>query len=153
MIMRATLIAVMYIACVLAACTEKVKDVSGDRKYKSLIGAEYEIVGPVEAYGIRYHSKASVDSVTLVPPPGYDSFEVGFRVPIALGSKITIRQVLKTNRVFDPPMRFVVQLEGTQLPVDVPISMDIYGGNKGNADVDLNPSIYRPLPARISNKL
>jgi len=142
--MRATnLVFFCFGMCCLTACTEKVKDVSGDLQYKNLLGIEYEIVGPVDAYGIRHHSKAPVDYATLVPPPGFEGSEVGFRVPVALGSKITIRRVLRVNRLFDPPMRFVVELEGTRLPANGPVIIDIFRGSQGKGDIDLNPGIYR----------
>jgi len=149
--MRGTFIVVTYIVmCFLGACSEeKLKDVSSDPKYKNVIGTEYEIVGPLLAYGIRNHSRAPVELVSLIPPPGIEGSEVGFRVPVAIGSKVIIRRVLKTNRVFDPPMTLVVQLKGTQLPVDTTmIRIDLFRGNEGKGNVDLNASIYRPVYAK-----
>lgn len=148
--MRGTFIVVTCIVmCFLGACSEeKLTDVSSDPTYKNVIGAEYEVVGPLLAYGIRDHSRAPVELVTLIPPPGIEGSEVGFRVPVAIGSKVTIRRVFKTNRVFDPPMTLVVQLEGTQLPVDTMIRIDLFRGNEGKGNVDLNASIYRPVYAK-----
>lgn len=147
--MSRTLIVFMgMVMSLLAACTDETfKDVSRDQKYRNVIGAEYEIVGPLIAYGIRDHPEAPVELVTLIPPPGIEGPEVGFRVPIEIGSRVTVRRVLKTNRVFDAPMTLVVELKGTQLPADSMVRIDLFRGNEGKGNVDLNSMIYRPVHA------
>lgn len=126
---------------------EKFEDVSGDPKFHAAIEARYEIVGAVDAYGIRPHSKGAVDYITLIPPPGIEGPEVGFKVPIRTGSTITVVKVLRTNRVFDPTMSFVVKLEGTGMPVNVPTRIELFRGNGGAGFLQLNPAIYRQLPS------
>jgi hypothetical protein len=148
MIMRKTFIRMCIAMCFVVACTYKFEDMSDHPRYKPLIGTQYEVIRPLEAYGMRDNSRAPVDSVTLIPPPGIGTSQVGFRVPVAIGSKVTIRRVIRTNRVFDPPMNLMVQLEGTQLPVHAPlVEIELFRGKEGDGDADLNPSIYRPLSA------
>lgn len=131
---------------VLQGCSgEKLKDVSDDPKIKPFVGSQYEVVGLVYAYGIREHSKAPVDLITLIPPPGIEGSEVGFRTPVRVGSRITVLKVLKTNRVLDPDMDFVVRLEGTELPTEAIIRIELFRGNEGTGFLQLNPAIYRKL--------
>jgi len=132
----------------LPGCSEqKLKDVSNDPKVKPFIGSQYEIVGLVYAYGMREHSKAPVDLITLIPPPGIEGSQVGFRTPVRVGSTITVLKVLRTNRLFDPEMDFVVSLEGTELPAEAITRVELFRGNEGTGFLQLNPAIYRKLPA------
>jgi hypothetical protein len=143
--MSRTLIIVMSITMsLLTACTDETfKDVSRNQKYSNVVGAEYEIVGPLIAYGIRDHLDAPVELVTLIPPPGIEGSEIGFRVPIEIGSRVIVRRVLKTNRVFDAPITLVVELKGTRLPIDSVVRIDLFRGNEGEGNIDLNSNIYR----------
>ena len=89
----------ILVAVTVSACSEvKLTDVSLHADYKPIVGAQYEVMGTLYAHGIRRHAQAPVHYITLVPPPGFDGSEVGFRVPIELGSRITITRVMRTNR-------------------------------------------------------
>ncbi|MDQ2988102.1 MAG: hypothetical protein M3R60_03245 [Pseudomonadota bacterium] len=79
---RTLLLTVMAVGA-LAGCDERFADVSNDPRFRQNVGARYEVIGAVDAYGIRHHSKAPVDYVTLIPPPGIAGSEVGFRIRIA----------------------------------------------------------------------
>ena len=59
----------------------------------------YVVVGQVDAYGVRRNSKAPVEYITLIPPPGVQGSEVGFQVPVRLRSTLTVRKVIRTNRL------------------------------------------------------
>lgn len=124
---------------------QKHTDVSANAVYKEQIGRQYEVVGRVDAYGIRPHSQAAVTYVTLIPPPGIGGPEVGFRIPVVAGSKVTVTKVLKTNRLLDPDMTFEIGLAGTKLPAEMPIRIDLFRGNEGDSALQLNPGIYRKL--------
>lgn len=132
----------------LAGCDfqEKQKDISSEPRSKSTIGTRYEVVGAVDAYGIRRTSQAPVDEITLIPPPGIAGPEVGFRIPVRPGSTVAVRKVIRTNRAIDPEMNLVVELEGTPMPVAVPVSIELFRGNEGKGYLQLNPKIYRRLP-------
>ncbi|MEO7496844.1 MAG: hypothetical protein ABIT83_07330 [Massilia sp.] len=140
------MIALFTAISLLDACTEeKCNDVSSEPKFKSVIGAEYEIIGPLLAYGIRQHSKAPVEFVSLIPPPGIEGSEVGFEIPVAIGTRITVLRVIRTNRVFDPPLTLVVDMKGTNLPIDTKVKIQLFRGNEGKGEIGLNTNIYRPL--------
>jgi hypothetical protein len=131
----------------LPGCTweQRLDDVSNEPKFKSVVGSRYVVARAVAAYGIREHSGAAVDYITLIPPPGIDGPEVGFRMPVRIGSTITVLKVYRTNRWPDPDMTLGVRVEGTQMPVDAGIRMDLFRGNEGEGEVGLNPDIYRKL--------
>jgi len=142
--------AALGLGLLLAACSMEVAltDVSSEPRFQPLIGERFEIIGPVYAYGIRHHSGAPVEYVTLLPPPGIGGYEVGFEAPLATGSVLTIAKVVKTNLVFDNGLAFIVTLEGTTLPAAVPVRVELNRGNEGNGSAELNPDIYRRVPAR-----
>ena len=130
----------------LLACTEETfKDVSDAPEFKIAVGATYEVVGAVDAYGIRRHSGAAVEYITLIPPPGIEGSEVGFRVSVNSGSRIIVLKVLKTNRWIDRDLSFVVKLEGTNMKSDVVTRIDLFRGNEGQGFLQLNPRIYRKM--------
>ena len=129
----------------LVACQVRFEDVSKYPEFRHVIGSRYEVVGAVNAYGIRPHSKAEVEYITLIPPPGFDGSEIGFRVPINYGSKITVLKVLKSNRWPDPNITFVVKIEGTEMPIDSTIRIDLFRGNEGKGSLQLNPEVYQNI--------
>ena len=101
--MTKLLLTLLVALWMLLGCSdEKPKDISDESKIKRLVGGRYEVVGLVYAYGIRKHSKAPIERITLIPPPGIERSEIGFKIPVNPGSTITILKVLKTNRVLDP---------------------------------------------------
>jgi len=146
MIMKKLLLPMIAAAGLLLGCSEKLTDVSNDPRIKPFVGGQYEVVGLVDAYGMREHSKAPVDLIILNPPPGFKSHQVGFRTPVRIGSRITVLKVLRTNRVFDPNMDFVVRLEGAELPTQATTRIPLFLGNEGDGFLQLNPAIYRKLP-------
>jgi len=144
--MRIKLLLLIVIALgALVACQETFVDVSKDPKFRQVVGSQYTVVGRVDGYGIRQHSKAEVEYITLIPPPGIEGSEVGFRVPITLGSRITVLKVLRSNRWPDPNLTLVIRLEGMQMPVETTIIIDLFRGNEGKGLAQLNPSIYRNI--------
>lgn len=130
----------------LIGCSDETRvNVSEQERFKRFIGMQFEVIGPVDAYGIRPHSKAEVEYVTLIPLPGIDGPEVAFRTRLHVGSKLTVTRVIWTNRPFDRSMSYEVLLEGTQLPQAVPVRLDLFRGNDGDDAMQPNPKLYRRL--------
>lgn len=128
----------------ISACSEVgLVDVSLDPDHMQLIGEQYEIVGAVDAYGIRPHSKAEVEYITLIPPPGIGGNEVGFKIRLRSGSRITIVKVMETNRWLDCGVAFIVTVEGTSMPIAAMTRIEMNRGNESDGCLDLNPEIYR----------
>jgi hypothetical protein len=137
-------IAMALLGLFTSACSdEKRRDVSTDAKFEGLVGMEYEVIGPIDAYGIRQHSGAPVEYVTLMPPPGIAGSYVGFRVPLQPGSTVVVQRVYDTNRWPDPDMSYDVVLKGTALPTGAPVRIDLFRGNEGEDRSRLNPRHYR----------
>lgn len=129
-----------------AGCDDtKFIDVSSQKKYSELVGTKYMIIDAVDVYGIRKHSKAPIGYFTLIPPPGIKGAEVGLRAPVPIGSTLTVLRIYETNRIFDGSITFEVMLTGVDLPPNVPIRVDLMRGNKGAADLGLNPKIFRRI--------
>lgn len=131
----------------IAACGYKrtYEDVSSKPQYKPMVGSAYKVVGTLYAHGILKHSKAPVDSVVLVPPPGFMGSEVGFKFAIKEGTVFKVRKVLLTNRIFDPPLTLDVEYLGDDLPPDLPVHIDLFRGNEGETELSLNPKIYQKV--------
>ncbi|WP_379681164.1 hypothetical protein [Massilia consociata] len=58
-----------------------------------------------------------------------------------------MRKVVRTNRIFEGDMNLEVDLEGALLPADVPVTIQLMRGNEGKGYLELNPQIFRKLPA------
>jgi hypothetical protein len=144
--LSAAIFGVVAVAC----GTETRTDVSEQSSFKHLVGEEYEIVGTVIAYGLREHSAAPVDYVTLIPPPGIGGSQVGFRISVQPGSRVVVQRVFKTNRWPDPDMSYDVVLKGMPLPTDAPVRIDLFRGNEGKNPSELNPNLYRKLGREAS---
>jgi hypothetical protein len=130
----------------LFGCSDETRiNVSEQDEFRRFVGMQFEVIGSVDAYGIRSHSRKEVEYATLIPLPGIDGPEVGFRTRLLIGSKVTVLRVVKTNRMFDPAMSYEVLLQGTQLPKAVPIRLDLFRGNQGEGAMQLNPQLYREL--------
>ena len=144
MIFRLLHISLIAFTMILSACGEtKYADVSTRPGYRELVGVTYTVVSPVDAYGIRRHSKAVTEYVTVIPPPGIKGSEVGFRIPIAVGSTLTVMSVYETTRLFDSSISFGVRLTGGVIPANLPIRIDLMRGNQGAEKHSLSPKIYR----------
>ena len=151
--MRRTLLLLMVIAVgALVGCDVQFTDVSKDPEFRQLVGARYEVIGALDAYGIRQHAKAPVEYITLIPPPGIAGSEVGFSIAIEPGSTITVLKVLKTNRWPDPDLTLEVRLTGTRMPVETEIRIDLFRGNEAKDNTGLNPRIYRPIAPEESGQ-
>jgi hypothetical protein len=143
-----SLFALITASCMLAACDARmVADLGNTPAYKGVVGSRYEVVGALDAYGVKLDLQAGPDYVALIPPPGVSGPEIAFTVPVARGSTVTVLQVFKTNRWQFQDVTLIVALEGTRLPIRSDIHLDLFRGNEGPGKTLLNPAIYRKLPA------
>lgn len=136
------LLAVMTM--MLSACSETTfNDVSNKAGYRELVGTSYLVIGQLDAYGIRKHSQAAVEYVTLIPAPGIAGSEVGFRAPVTVGTTMTVTRVFETNRSFDPSISLEVKMFGDPILGNLPIRVDLMRGNQGSNKLSLNPAIFQ----------
>jgi hypothetical protein len=149
---KSFLFLLLFFSAMLSACSDvTLTDASEDAAHRRLIGERYEVIGVVDAYGIRRHSKADVEYITLVPRPGFKGPEVGFKVRVDPGSVVRIDRVVKTNRWFDCRVAFIVSLQGMALPEDETIRIEMNRGNEGSGCLELNPELYRSLRDPIAD--
>jgi hypothetical protein len=131
-------------AAMLLACGETTMyDVSNKPDYREMVGTTYTVIGSLAAYGIRKHSRADVEYVTLIPEPGIAGSEVGFRTPIAIGTTVTVIRVYKTNRLIDSSISLEVRLSGDSINGSLPVRVDLMRGNQGVSNLSLNPTVFR----------
>ena len=131
---------------VLCNTKESYRDVSAKPWASQAIGERYEVIGKVYGYGMREYSSAPVDYVLITAPPGVGGTTVAWEEPVRKGSVLTVRKVLKSNRILEHDINLVVDLEGTPLPDAAPRTIRLVRANQGRGEVDLNPEIYRKLP-------
>ncbi|MEN5061736.1 hypothetical protein [Luteimonas sp. TWI1416] len=138
-------IPLLPVLLLMQSCSEvALEDVSDEPAYSVLVGRRYEIVGAINAYGIRAHSGAATSYVALIPPPGVGGSEVAYRRRLTLGSQIQVEKVFETNRWFDCGVALRVRLEdGSEFSELVRVELN--RGNESESCRDLNPAIYRAL--------
>lgn len=132
----------------LVACGQETQvDVSKSPSYATTIGTQYEIVGRLLAYGIRQHSQAPIEYVTLMPPPGIMGSSIVPLGEVPLGAVVTVIAVHRTNRVIDDPHTFVVSVSQSATLTAYPTRIDRFRGNEGNAGpLALNEAVFKPRP-------
>ena len=135
----------LFIAGLMGCYSEKFVDISNEEGYSKLIGKTYEITGPVIGHGIRKHSNASVDYVTLMPPPGIGGHQIAFANLVPVGSKIKIVKVLKSNRLIDSDITLMIEIYEGDFTSDVPVRIDLTRGNEGSKSTLLNEKFYKKI--------
>jgi len=119
-------------------------DKSTAQEFRHVVGAKYVVTREISAYGIRRPDESEVYVTALFAPPGISGPEVAYSSKVPAGSTITILKVVETNRWLpSEKMALVVHVEDANLPIDIPIRIDLYGGNKGNGDFILNPEYFK----------
>jgi hypothetical protein len=132
------------VCCSLLGCEERLSaDLSNEPEYKSFIGSRYEVTADLVAYAIKRTLNRKAEYMTLIPPPGIAGPEVEFTIPVNRGSEVTILRVVKTNRWPDPDLTLIVRLADTRIPPQLPVRIDLFGGNERAGGVLMNPAIYR----------
>ncbi|MNM86851.1 hypothetical protein D3C81_990160 [compost metagenome] len=138
-------IVVFFVFGLIGCYSEKFIDISNEEGYSKLIGKTYEITGPIIGHGIRKHSNAPVDYVTLMPPPGIGGHQIAFANLVPIGSKIKIVKVLKSNRLIDSDITLIIEVYEGDFTSNVPIRIDLTRGNEGSKSTLLNEKFYRKI--------
>lgn len=119
------------------------EDMTTRRPYSDLVGAEFRVVASdVNAYGIYGNwPERVVTYVTFIPPPRIRGYEVAFHRQIPKGTTFRIVGVWRISYLFPPVLALRVELRGSDLPVGVPVEIDLSRGNE--AGPTLNPNVYQ----------
>ena len=135
---------------VLTGCGQQsYTDVSNDPNYEGMVGQRFSVAGPLLAYGIKDHSAAPIEYITLMPPPGIGGRSIVPLGTVKTGAILTVMTVRMTNRLLDDPVNYVVLLDESDFHASVPIHVDRFRGNEGpDGRTSLNPSIFHQLPRK-----
>lgn len=114
--------------------------------YAQIVGTEYRIVAPVDAYGIygNLDNRKAISYITLIPGVGISGPEVAFKKRIAKGQKITVLSAWQKRMLLDSYVYYVISLQGADLPHDVQVRIDLIRGNEG-VGAELNPRVYERI--------
>jgi len=118
MILRRIAIAV-FIACTIAGCRDR--DLSTTPQYGGLIGAQYRTKTALYANGVRRTNNSSELSVVTILPVQQTGPEIAFHRSIPIGHHVKVLAVHKRFMLFDDGTRFVVALDGIDLPAGVEV--------------------------------
>lgn len=140
------IVCMMVIATSSACIKPAVEELTLTSPYANLIGAEYRVVGDVVAHGIykNLNQRVAPSYITLVPGVGFSGPEVAFKKPIAKGQHITILSAWRERQLISWDVYYLVTLQNTDLPRDVPVQIELSRGNEG-VDAGLNPAVYERL--------
>ncbi len=121
-------------------------DVSNEPEYQAMVGKTFKVVGPLLAYGIREHSAAPIEYVTLMPPPGIEGRTIVSLGSVPRDSTISIKAAQRATFIIYDPLRYRVSATIADMPATVPIYVDRFRGNEGSdGKTSLNAQIYLPV--------
>lgn len=114
--------------------------------YAQIVGTEYRIVAPVDAYGIygNLNNRKVISSIELIPGVGISGPEVAFKKRIAKGQKITVLSAWQERKLLHSNVYYVVDMQDADLPRDIQVRIDLSRGNEG-VGAELNQHIYERI--------
>jgi hypothetical protein len=142
----------LLLVVALASCTYREDDVSDHPQARELIGAKYQVVQDIRAYGVRPHSGAEAEYIIITAPPGFSGPEVAFEDTVHAGAELTVLKVLKTNRLLADPYTVIVRLDHTNLHTALPIQLELFNTNVGASALSLNPAFYQRIAPATSTR-
>jgi hypothetical protein len=139
------------LAVVLVSCaTGPDRELTHTKPYADLVQTEYTVIADdLYAYGIYDHlnSRDRVGSIALIPGVGIAGLEVAFRKHVPKGQVIRIVSAWRQFLLFDNGVYYLVTIEGSDLPRDIPIRLELFRGNEG-VGAEPNPAVYAKRPTR-----
>jgi hypothetical protein len=135
----------------LLGCDDKVvyQDISSS--VPEIIGARYRVKGRVLVYGIRKHSKAPIDYIQLMPPPGIGGSQIVPLPEIPIGVIFKIVSAWKSNHIEPNSNSVLVEFENFELPEKVPTRIEYFRGNNQHWwGFALNSEYYERIPNFVS---
>ena len=110
-------------------------EVTSRKPYSDFIGREYRVVSNVSAYAWNeFPDKATIRSISIMPPPGTANRFVSSVRPLQLGQAIRIVSAWREFPSF--AKYYVVSVPGAGLPEGIPITMRV------KSDGTPDPSVY-----------
>lgn len=123
-----------------------VVEVTATSPYDQIVGTQYRIIAPVDAYGIygNLNNRKVISYIILIPGVGISGPEVAFKKRIAAGQKITVLSAWRKHMLLSSYVYYVIALQNADLPHDVQVRVDLIRGNEG-VGVELNPHVYEKM--------
>lgn len=121
------------------------EEVTAKTPYADKIGARYRVIADgLYAYGVyESSSNKTIGFVDLIPLPIAGS-EIAFKRTVPRGTVIRILSAWRHHKLLETVVYYVVAVENSDLPEDVPVWLELSRGNEG-AGADLNPAKYTKL--------
>jgi hypothetical protein len=120
-------------------------DLTLTNPYAQVVGNEYRIVAPVDAYGIYEDlDKKVITYITLIPGVGIAGPEVAFKKRISKGQKIKILSAWRERKLLHSNVYYIISLQQADIPNGIKIRIDLSRGNEG-VGAELNNNIYEKI--------
>jgi hypothetical protein len=114
---------------------------NADSPYSRLIGAEYRVVGEVNAFGLAAFRTKGLEFVTLIPGPlGIDGGEIAFRRKGTRDQRIRILSAWHRPVFSASGMYYLVEVEGADWGRDIPVRIEMMRGNEGVGPLETHQS-------------
>jgi hypothetical protein len=126
-------------------CDAKVEYRDVSERHPEILKRRYEVSGVLLAYGIRKHSQAPIDYITLMPPPGIEGKQIVDLGRLPMGTAFKVKNVLLSNRFPDSNESIIIEFDSYNFNVTVPIRIELFRGNEGRGTFELNAKIYKRL--------
>ena len=143
----------VFLIFALTSCLKlKHTDISSSEEAKSIIGDEYEAVGRMTLNGIREYRLTGNPNLAPIHAiikanAGASGPEVEFSKYVPKGTKITVTGLIRVGEIpfIDCRRALMVELEGMDVPGDVPVHIHITMDNKGVDCLTLNENYFRKI--------
>jgi hypothetical protein len=129
----------------MVGCDAKVEYRDVSERHPEILKRRYEVSGVLLAYGIRKHSQAPIDYITLMPPPGIEGKQIVDLGRLPLGTVFQVKSVFLSNSFPDSNESLIVEFESYKFNVTVPVRIELFRGNEGRGTFELNAKIYKRL--------
>jgi hypothetical protein len=129
----------------MVGCDAKVEYRDVSERHPEILKRRYEVSGVLLAYGIRKHSEAPIDYITLMPPPGIEGKQIVDLGRLPLGTIFKVKNILLSNRFPDSNESFIIEFETYKFNATVPVRIELFRGNEGRGTFELNAKIYKRL--------
>jgi hypothetical protein len=128
-IRRGVTLGCVSIFALLLGCDSQVVYKNISQNVPEIIGVRYRVKGQVLVYGVRKHSRAPIDYIQLMPPPGIGGTQIVPLTPIPVGSVFKVLSAWKSSRFTPNTHSVLVEFENYALPEKVPTRIEYFRGN------------------------
>lgn len=115
-------------------------EVTNVKPFSTYIGQEYQVTNHIKALAWNdFPDKEKILVVSLTPPPGVQNRFVSYSITLQPGQKLSILSAWRTLSLLKYSYYYLVSIQGTELPENIPIKMKV------SSDGIPNPLFYEHL--------